>query len=61
VDRLGEWASASFDVGRGNDIEVWKELHWPDRAIRWLERGSQGMRLPMDGDLERGRRPSMLQ
>ncbi len=30
VDGVGEWATASFGVGRGNDIELLKELHWPD-------------------------------
>jgi carbamoyltransferase len=27
---VGEWATASFGVGRGNDIEILKEIHWPD-------------------------------
>ena len=30
VDGVGEWATASAGVGRGNDIEVITELHWPD-------------------------------
>ena len=30
VDGVGEWATASFGVGRGNDIELFKELRWPD-------------------------------
>ena len=30
VDGVGEWATASFGVGRGNDIELLKELYWPD-------------------------------
>src|SRR6266705_3097174 len=30
VDGVGEWATASFGVGRGNDFELFKELHWPD-------------------------------
>ncbi len=30
VDGVGEWATASFGVGRGNDIQLLKELHWPD-------------------------------
>ena len=30
VDGVGEWATASFGVGRGNDIELSKELYWPD-------------------------------
>jgi len=30
VDGVGEWATASFGVGRGNNLELRKELHWPD-------------------------------
>jgi carbamoyltransferase len=30
MDGVGEWATASFGVGRGNDLEIFKELHWPD-------------------------------
>jgi len=30
MDGVGEWATASIGVGRGNDIEILKELHWPD-------------------------------
>ena len=30
VDGVGEWATASFGVGRDNDIQLVKELHWPD-------------------------------
>src|SRR2546428_5650219 len=30
MDGVGEWATASFGVGRGSDIELIKELHWPD-------------------------------
>jgi len=30
MDGVGEWATASFGVGRANDIELFKELHWPD-------------------------------
>jgi carbamoyltransferase len=30
MDGVGEWATASFGVGRGNDIELLKELSWPD-------------------------------
>jgi carbamoyltransferase len=30
VDGVGEWATASLGVGRGGDIEILKELHWPD-------------------------------
>ncbi len=30
MDGVGEWATASMGVGRGNDIELLKELLWPD-------------------------------
>ncbi len=30
MDGVGEWATASIGVGRGNDIELISELHWPD-------------------------------
>ena len=30
MDGVGEWATASIGVGKGNDIEVTRELHWPD-------------------------------
>jgi carbamoyltransferase len=30
IDGVGEWATASIGVGRGNDIEILDELHWPD-------------------------------
>jgi carbamoyltransferase len=30
MDGVGEWATTSFGVGRDNDIEILKELHWPD-------------------------------
>ena len=30
MDGVGEWATASFGVGRGGDIEIMKELRWPD-------------------------------
>ena len=30
VDGVGEWATASFGTGHGNDLELLKELHWPD-------------------------------
>jgi len=30
MDGVGEWATASIGVGRGNAIELLKELHWPD-------------------------------
>ena len=29
IDGVGEWATAAYGVGRGNDIELWRELHWP--------------------------------
>src|SRR3989449_4678624 len=29
IDGVGEWATASFGVGRGSDVEIIKELHWP--------------------------------
>ena len=29
IDGVGEWATASFGVGRGNTIELIKELHFP--------------------------------
>ncbi len=30
MDGVGEWATASIGVGRGANIEILKELHWPD-------------------------------
>ncbi|MDF2775264.1 MAG: Carbamoyltransferase, partial [Geminicoccaceae bacterium] len=30
VDGVGEWATASIGVGRGSEIEILRELHWPD-------------------------------
>lgn len=30
MDGVGEWATASIGVGRGNDIAIHEELHWPD-------------------------------
>lgn len=30
MDGVGEWATASIGVGRGNDIELLQELHFPD-------------------------------
>ena len=30
MDGVGEWATASFGVGRGRDFEIHKEMHWPD-------------------------------
>ncbi len=30
MDGVGEWATASTGVGTGNQIELQRELHWPD-------------------------------
>ena len=30
MDGVGEWATASLGVGRGNDIELLSEIRWPD-------------------------------
>ena len=30
MDGVGEWATASIGLGRGNDIEILAELQWPD-------------------------------
>jgi carbamoyltransferase len=30
IDGVGEWATASMGVGRGNTIELTRELQWPD-------------------------------
>jgi carbamoyltransferase len=30
MDGVGEWATATIGVGRGSDIEIVRELHWPD-------------------------------
>jgi carbamoyltransferase len=30
MDGVGEWATASMGIGRGKDLEIIKELHWPD-------------------------------
>jgi carbamoyltransferase len=30
MDGVGEWATASLGRGQGNDLELIKELHWPD-------------------------------
>jgi carbamoyltransferase len=30
MDGVGEWATAAIGMGRGNDIELFKELRWPD-------------------------------
>jgi carbamoyltransferase len=30
IDGVGEWATASVGVGRGSDLELLREMHWPD-------------------------------
>jgi carbamoyltransferase len=30
MDGVGEWATASIGIGQGNDLELLRELHWPD-------------------------------
>src|SRR5262249_238750 len=30
MDGVGEWATASVGLGRGSEIELFKELSWPD-------------------------------
>lgn len=30
IDGVGEWATASMGAGHGNEIELIKEIHWPD-------------------------------
>jgi len=30
VDGVGEWATASYGIGRGHELELRNELHWPD-------------------------------
>jgi carbamoyltransferase len=30
MDGVGEWATTSLGIGRGTDIEILHELHWPD-------------------------------
>jgi carbamoyltransferase len=30
IDGVGEWATASIGVGRGKDVDLLWELHWPD-------------------------------
>jgi carbamoyltransferase len=30
IDGVGEWATASIGIGKGADIEIIEELHWPD-------------------------------
>jgi carbamoyltransferase len=30
IDGVGEWATASIGIGRGNEVEIVRELRWPD-------------------------------
>ncbi len=30
LDGVGEWATATMGTGLGNDLEIHRELHWPD-------------------------------
>ena len=30
IDGVGEWATASWGIGRGNELEIIEEIHWPD-------------------------------
>jgi carbamoyltransferase len=30
MDGVGEWATASVGIGRGNDLQITRELRWPD-------------------------------
>jgi carbamoyltransferase len=30
VDGVGEWATTTLGVGRGSEIEILREIHWPD-------------------------------
>ena len=30
IDGVGEWATTSWGIGRGRDIQLMRELHWPD-------------------------------
>ena len=30
MDGVGEWATTSFGIGRGNELTILKELRWPD-------------------------------
>ena len=30
MDGVGEWATTSFGTGRGHEIDLWREIHWPD-------------------------------
>ena len=33
MDGVGEWATASIGVGRGSQIEILREMRWPDSTI----------------------------
>jgi carbamoyltransferase len=30
MDGVGEWATSSIGIGRGNEIQLLREMHWPD-------------------------------
>ena len=30
IDGVGEWTTASYGIGKGNELEILKELHFPD-------------------------------
>ena len=30
MDGVGEWATSSIGIGRGNTVELLREMHWPD-------------------------------
>lgn len=30
MDGVGEWATTSIGIGKGNDLQIVKEMHWPD-------------------------------
>jgi carbamoyltransferase len=30
MDGVGEWATTSLGIGKGNDLQIVKEMHWPD-------------------------------
>ncbi len=30
IDGVGEWATASYGVGRGAELDLLREMHWPD-------------------------------
>src|SRR5205814_1179070 len=37
MDGVGEWATASLGVGRGRDLELLRELHWPESKLTQRE------------------------